>query len=125
GNDIQRAFTDRSRSTENGNALKTAQDNTPDSNNANGATGRIASMRSYTPPCPGSRPLESLRPARRLSSDSNRSPTIEMAPNNTAASNARGKDKRSINAWPKLPSQNLEIQTQTTAPATPATAPAI
>src|SRR5690606_27625771 len=108
-----------------GNALKTAQDNTPDSNKANGATGRIASMRSYTPPWPGSKPLESLRPARRLSKDSNKSPTMDIAPSNTAASSASGNDKCSISAWPKLPAQRLDNQTQATAPRIPATAPAI
>ena len=44
-----------------------------------GNTGNKASMRSSTPPWPGSRRLESLAPAARLTSDSNRSPTTLKA----------------------------------------------
>ena len=42
-------------------------------------------MRSSTPPCPGSSPLESFTPALRLMSDSTRSPTTLMAPRKMAA----------------------------------------
>ena len=46
---------------------------------AAGNTGSKASIRSSTPPCPGSRPLLSFTPAARLIIDSNRSPTTPRA----------------------------------------------
>ncbi|CFW50371.1 Uncharacterised protein [Bordetella pertussis] len=41
-----------------------------------------------------------MRPARRLSKDSNRSPTMETTPSKAAAGNASHQDQRSTSAWP-------------------------
>src|SRR5437868_4642505 len=51
---------------------------------ASGKAGSKASMRSSTPPCPGSRLLLSLAPAARLARDSTRSPATPLGARSNA-----------------------------------------
>src|SRR5690606_11826390 len=78
--DVERAAADRTGGAEDRERLHGADyPSSRCSSTAAGITGTSASMRSSTPPCPGSTVPLSLTPAWRLSSDSCRSPTIDKA----------------------------------------------
>ena len=83
---VERAHADRAGGAEDADALRPAAACAVSGASAaapaparSGSTGSSASMRSSTPPWPGSSALQSLAPALRLTSDSNRSPTTLIA----------------------------------------------
>ena len=87
--DVERAGADRAGRAEDADALQRGRRGVDrrrhsiTSASAIGKTGSSASMRSSTPPWPGSSLLLSLAPALRLTSDSNRSPTTLIATRKT------------------------------------------
>ncbi|MNM81371.1 hypothetical protein D3C81_933730 [compost metagenome] len=90
--DVERAFADRAGGTKDGNALhirplQRRLQRKISISAASGNTGSKASIRSSTPPWPGSSRLLSFMPTCRLSSDSNRSP-ITLAATSSVVSAA-------------------------------------